>query len=110
MTASRKPRRYGADVRADMMAANGTATPVELATAHAARLATETPAEADYAYIRAYLYAHSWTAAVDIYGAALVRAAMIPTDLGHDQAPHSDQVGNPDGCLPGAGPADPHQQ
>jgi len=107
MTASRK--RYGADVRSLMAAANGTATPVELATAHAARLATETPAEADYAYIRAYLYAHSWTAAESIYGAALVRAAMIPTDLGHAR-PHSDQVGNPDGCLPGAGPPGPHQQ
>jgi hypothetical protein len=105
------PRRpYGSDVRKLMATANGTATPVELATAHAARLATETPAEADYAYIRAYLYAHSWTAAVDIYGAALVRAAMIPADLGHDPAPHSDQVGNPGGCPPGAGQADRHQQ
>jgi hypothetical protein len=54
--------------------------PVDLATAHAARLATETPAEADYAYIRAYLFTHGWHAAEDIYGAALVRAAMLPTD------------------------------
>ena len=78
MTASRK--RYGADVRSLMAAANGTATPVELATAHAARLATETPAEADYAYIRAYLFTHGWQAAESIYGEDFVRAAMLPTD------------------------------
>jgi hypothetical protein len=73
-------RRYGADVRADMMAARGTATPVELATAHAARLTTENVTEADYQYIRRYLYAHGWNAAESIYGADFVRAAMIPTD------------------------------
>lgn len=58
-----------------------SATPVDLATAHAARLAaaSTSPAEADYAYIRAYLFTHGWAAATDIYGEPLVRAAMLPT-------------------------------
>jgi hypothetical protein len=56
--------------------------PVDLATAHAARLTTANVTEADYAYIRAYVYAHGYPAAEDIYGAAFVRAAMLPEDLG----------------------------
>ena len=54
----------------------------KLATAHARQLAaTGHTTEADYEYIRAYLFAHGWNEAEAIYGAALVRAAMIPTDL-----------------------------
>jgi hypothetical protein len=98
------------DAMIDAVLAEFDSTPLAKATAHAARLTKANVTEADYAYIRAYLYAHSWTAAVDIYGEDFVRAAMLPTDLGHDPAPHSDQVGNPDGCPPGAGPRHPHQQ
>jgi hypothetical protein len=54
--------------------------PVDLATAHAARLTVANVTEADYAYIRAYLFTYGWSAAESIYGEDFVRAAMIPTD------------------------------
>lgn len=55
------------------------ATPAQLAQAHAAQLAAS-PAEADFAYIRRYLFTYGYPATEDIYGEALVRAAMLPTD------------------------------
>lgn len=63
----------------DAVLAEFDSTPLAKATAHAAQL-TDQPTEADYAYIRAYLFTYSWAAAADIYGEALVRAAMLPTD------------------------------
>lgn len=52
----------------------------QLATEHAAQLATRPATEADYEYISRFLFAYSWSAAEAIYGASLVRAAMIPTE------------------------------
>jgi hypothetical protein len=57
-----------------------TPRPVDLALAHAARLTVQNVTEEDYRYIRAYLFAHSWSAAVDIYGEQFVRAAMLPEE------------------------------
>jgi hypothetical protein len=57
-------------------------TPLAQAKAHASKLTIANVTEADYAYIRAYVFTHGYPAAVDIYGEPFVRAAMLPEDLG----------------------------
>jgi hypothetical protein len=68
------------DAMIDAVLAEFDSTPLAKATAHAARLTVANVTEADYEYIRAYLFTHGWQAAESIYGEDFVRAAMLPTD------------------------------
>jgi hypothetical protein len=55
-------------------------TPAQVAKAHAATLTINTITEADYDYIRKYVFTFGYPAAEDIYGASYVAAAMLPTE------------------------------